>query len=457
MPLPRAVIAALFVLIVSAGCAARQADPPRAATSALYRDMPAPVPGTPSDEAGRGIAAVPEPKGIITLRDAAALAIAHNPDLAAASWEVAAREAGTRQAGVRPNPALEFEAEEFGGPGERRRFEAAEVSVRLSQVLELGAKRAKRVRMASLDRNLSEWDREILRLDTLTGVAKAFIDVVAAQELHALARENLETAGALHSAAAERVKAGKVPPLEESRARAELAAARIESERTARELADARAALAASWGGTNPVFESARGSLEGIVPVPSVDAEKILASGPDMARLDAYVERQAAAVEVEKSHRIPDVTVTGGGMRFNDEGANAVVAGLSVPVPLFDRNRGNVDGERANLAKAREERRSGLVAAHVRVLGVLRELSSACAQASALSADVIPAAKSAFDAASEGYRAGKYSGLDVLEARRAYIAAKKEIIWALASYHKAAADIERLAGMPLEEIFTTTR
>jgi len=343
MPLPRAVIAALFVFVLSAGCAARHAEPPRASISALHRDMPAPVPGKPTDDAGRGFAASTEPAGVITLRDAIALAVAHNPDLAAASWEAAAQEAGSRQAGARPNPELEVEAEEFGGPGERRRFEGAEVSVRLSQVLELGAKRAKRMRAAVLDRDISEWDREIVRLDTLTGVTKAFIDVIAAQERETLARERLELAGALHAAAAERVGAGKVPPLEESRARAELAAARIGSETASRELADARAALAASWGGTAPVFESAKGSLEGIAPVGAADAEKVLASGPDMARRAVILERHAAAVEVEKSRRIPDVTVTGGGMRFTDSDENAVVAGVSAPLPLFDLNRGNVD------------------------------------------------------------------------------------------------------------------
>ena len=152
-----------------------------------------------------------------------------------------------------------------------------------------------------------------------------------------------------------RTVVGKVPPLEESRARAELAAARI-GLNGSRELPTRRAA--ASWR-NGPVFESAKGSLEGITPVGAADAEKVLASGPDMARRAVILERHAAAVEVEKSRRIPDVTVTGGGMRFTDSDENAVVAGVSAPLPLFDLNRGNVDMERAHLAKAEEGRRTG--------------------------------------------------------------------------------------------------
>ncbi len=168
------------------------------------------------------------------------------------------------------------------------------------------------------------------------------------------------------------------------------------------------------------------------------------------------MERHAAAVEVEKSRRMPDVAITGGGTRFMAGDENAVVAGLTVPVPLFDRNRGNVDMERARLAKAREERRAESVAVRKSLLRGCRDLASAYEQAIALSTDVIPAARSAFDAAIEGYRAGKYSYLDVLETRRAYIEARVQAIGALAAYHGAAADIERLTGEPLDTVLKTT-
>ncbi len=168
MPLRYAVIAALLMFVSFAGCAARRAEPPHAMSSALWSDVPAPAPKAISAAADPGTAPFPEPRGAITLRDAVTLAVAHNPDPRRASWETVVQDAGVLQAGARPNPEIEFEAEEFGGHMNAG-FRFREVSVRLSQVLELGAKRAGRMRAASLDRTLSGWDYEIRRLDTLAG------------------------------------------------------------------------------------------------------------------------------------------------------------------------------------------------------------------------------------------------------------------------------------------------
>jgi cobalt-zinc-cadmium efflux system outer membrane protein len=63
-----------------------------------------------------------------------------------------------------------------------------------------------------------------------------------------------------------------------------------------------------------------------------------------------------------------------------------------------------------------------------------------------LQRDVLPGAKSAYDAATVGFENGKFNFLEVLDAQRTYFAAKSQYLKALAEAHRAAADIDRVLG-----------
>ena len=79
------------------------------------------------------------------------------------------------QAGALPNPALATEVEDFAGSGDRRGFRGSQTTLSFAQLFELGGKRAKRRRVASLERDLAAWDFEAARLSVLTETTKAFI------------------------------------------------------------------------------------------------------------------------------------------------------------------------------------------------------------------------------------------------------------------------------------------
>ncbi|MHC4682264.1 MAG: TolC family protein, partial [Planctomycetota bacterium] len=119
---------------------------------------------------------------MMTLPRALSLALMHNPVLKAFSWEVRASEARALQASLWPNPELDVEVEEVGGAGDRSGFDGAETTVQLSQFIELGDKRGKRTKVASLENDISQWDYEARRLDVFTSVVKAFTETLAAQE-----------------------------------------------------------------------------------------------------------------------------------------------------------------------------------------------------------------------------------------------------------------------------------
>jgi outer membrane protein, heavy metal efflux system len=440
-------IAPLGVALVLAlyGCAteghAAQRRPPE--KEAQYR--------APSEPPGAPMTAAEEPRGPLSLREVLRLTLLRNPELAAFASERRAAEARTLQAGVLPNPALTAELENVGGTGATTRgVRSAEATIQLSQLIELGGKRAKRLRLAGLEQELTGWDYEAKRLDVLTEATKAFVEVLAADEGRALATELLRLAEQVQRTAAERVKAGKVSPVEEVRARAATASARLTVEHARHASHAARKRLAASWGSTTPVFERLSGSLSPIAPVPSAEAlEALLQKNPDIARWAAEMEARRAEVAVARSKAVPDLTVSGGVRYFQDTEETAFVVGVSLPLLFFDRNQGGIREAHARLAKAEHARR----AAEVRVLTALSDayqrLTATAHGVAVFRNEVLPAAEQAFHATQEGYRQGKFGFLEVVDAQRSFFETRGQYLEALATYHKAVAEIERVSGAGL--------
>lgn len=392
----------------------------------------------------------PEPTGGITLAEALSLALTRNPGLASFSLEVRAADAQTLQAGLRPNPELSVEAENLLGTGGRSGFDGAETTLRIGQRVELAGKRPKRARVASLERDLAAWDYEARKADVLAETVKSFVEVLEGQERVVLTEELLRLAERISDVVSQRVEAGKVSPVEETRAGVVLANSRIEVEGARRALEAARKRLALAWGSRAPAFERAVGRLEPVGRVPP-DEEPAggLSGNPDVARWETELERRRAGVELQQANRIPDITLEGGLRDLRETGDRAFIVAGSIPVPLFNRNQGEILAARHRLAKARAGRAWAEANVRAAVAEAYRSLSTAAAEVEALRTVVIPGAQSAFEAAGEGYRQGKFGFLDVLDAQRTLFEARGRYITALAACHKALVDLQRAtAGLP---------
>jgi len=396
---------------------------------------------------------IKEPTGVITLRQTLAQALLKNPGLAAFSWEIRAGEARTLQAGLLPNPELEAELEQFGGTNQYTAFDGAQTTIMLSQLIPLAGKISKRVKTASLERDLAGWDYEIKRLDVLTETTKAFVAVLAAQEQLALSDELVHLSEQVLDTVSKRVKAGKVSPLQQTKAEVVLSTGRIQLGGAKRNLKAARNRLAAAWNSTSPAFEKVEGRLDTIKPIPSADQlAGLVSQNPDIVRWITEIELRGAALELEKAMVFPDPTVSAGMQRFEESSESGFAVGISIPLPLFDRNQGGVLEAHYKQVQAVKWRRDAEVRARTAFVKAYQDLSFFYMEATALKSDVLPAAQSAFDAASEGYRYGKFGYLDVLDAQRTLFETKGHSIEAMLAYHQAVADVERLIGAGLDSV-----
>jgi cobalt-zinc-cadmium efflux system outer membrane protein len=389
-----------------------------------------------------------EPAGVLTLADAAALAVARSPELRAFTSEIRAAEARALQAGARPNPELSLSVENFSGtlPGS----DASEVTLSLGQLLELGGDRGARIDAALAERSVAARDFEARRAAVLAEVVERYLRALAADQIAALGAEALGTAEEIAESVARRVQAGASSRAELTRAEVEVARARLEVSIAEQDQALSRALLASSWGESSPRFRTLSGGLERSVAAPDLDSllARVEAS-PAVSRWDLEIRVSEQRLRVARAERVPNVDLGGGVRRLTEFDDWTLVAGLTVPLPLFDRNRGGIEEARASVERAgasrdhaRTARRLEVIAAHGRIIRDLLRLE-------ALREAVLPGAERALGEIDAGYREGRFGSLDLLDARRTLTTVRRDEIETLLDLHLTATEIERLAGGPL--------
>jgi cobalt-zinc-cadmium efflux system outer membrane protein len=377
----------------------------------------------------------------LTLPAAIALALQRNPELKIAARDIEISAGLLNQAGVRPNPELSLQSE---GLQKNNRT----TTIVLNQALELSGKRPARIAAAERERDVANADLALRRTEVRALVVAAFFDALTAEQRLQLAEASQGLAQSVTDAAARRVLAGKVSPLEETRAKVAQAGASIELRQAASAMALARQRLTAIWGGSGPQWDRLAVPAEALMTYPSLpQLLSRLNTAPQMMRSRLEIVRQQSQVDVELSRRIPDLTVSVGSQRDEQARRTQAIIGLSVPLPLFNRNQGNVLSALRKTDKARDE----LAAVETRLASELEQawlrLQATRDELAILRSTILPGAQSAFDAASQGFALGKFNFLDVLDAQRTLFQSKSHYLSALAESHRASVDIERLVGV----------
>ena len=396
---------------------------------------PGPAVGERAPQSAAAAAAEP-----LSLAKAIELALEGNPEVAAAKRQWEATEGQVLQGRSRPNPELAYSLEDT-------RSKTRTQSWQLNLPVELGGKRAARTKAAEKTREQAQAQLAELQATVRANVAAAYFDVLTAQERLVLARDSAALAKSSTDTVSKRVAAGKVSPVEESKARVAEAGVRVELAQAASEQRNALSRLFALLGRIDAPYTVLEGKAENLPSVPSLaDLQPLISSAPGVVLARIEVDRRKALTALEQSKRVPDVTVSVGMQRSNETQRNVLLFGVSVPLPIFDRNQGNLLEALKLEDKARDELQAATVRMHSEVAQARERLSTITAEVQSLQQDVLPGAKSAYDAATIGFENGKFNFLEVLDAQRTYFTAKSQYLKALGEAHRAAADIDRLLG-----------
>ncbi len=398
--------------------------------------------GTPS--------APDEPSGTISLRQAVALALVRHPELAAYSKDIRIADAQKLQAGLKPNPVVDLSLEDIVGSGGYNGFDQSQNTLQLSQLFELGDKRATRVRAAETERVSVQWDYQTKRLQIAATTVAAFVDVLAAQRRLIQMKETQALAEKFAPAAQKRVDAGRASPVEVTRANVVTASAKIAVEQQEGQLTVSRKRLAALWGSTKPRFSDAVGDLDQVRDLPTLTtATGRLEKNPLLARGDAEITSREAKLAVEQAKRHPDLTVSAGVRQYSETKDVGAVLGFSLPWPLFNRNQGNIAEAQAQIEKARDLRTATKVQLSTSLAIAYEQMENAKIQITSYRASVLPQVEEAYKLTNEGYENGRFGYLEVLDAQRTLSEARQRQLESLIQYHKAVAEIEGLTGQAL--------
>lgn len=385
----------------------------------------------------------------LTLGTALQRALAASPRLTAAERDVGIATGQRIQAGALINPEIGYEQDNSFGSGKYRGTKSAETTLQISQLFELFGKRDARIAAGEAAIETAAIQRKAARLEILSETAIAFLSVLGLQRRIQILDEQVAAIDKITPLLQRRVDAGASSPAETGRAEVASALVKADRERVRAALASARRELAILMGDPVPKFASVSGRLDATGRPPSFEAVvAAIDANPQLMRWTAVYAQRNAELLLARLKPYPDVRVAAGWRHYNETNDDAVRLTLSVPIPVFDQNQGNILSAQESLAKTRAEReanRNTLIVlagrAYDSLQGALRELA-------VLRETALPKSRQAADAISEGYGQGRFSLLEVLDAQASVVQARLREQEAQQNFHVAIATIEGLVGNP---------
>ena len=377
----------------------------------------------------------------LTLSDVLARTIDFDPTARAGAARIRAAEAHLDQAGTRPNPVLGVEMEDFGGSGNYSRFDETSTTLYYEELWERGGKRKARTDVAGAELTLAQRRKTTGSLDLAAEVQTAWVEALAAQEAAALAEEQFATAKRMEREFRHRADRALDPQFAYERIRATTAQAEIAHERAVLNAQAARESLASYWGGTGD-FQLDRAPFVEL----STDGE-VKENSTDIELLRAAREAAAARVRLEKAHGVQDVSLRAGLRHFSADDDVAMIFGVSIPLGVYDTNRGNIERAQAEqlaaeidiaATRARREREIARLAA---------SRATTAKEVRRIDTEVLPGLERAVALVREGFNRGgtAFTLLEVTEAHRALTEARSRRIELLRRFHLDGARLDRLS------------
>ena len=372
------------------------------------------------------------------------LALERNPMIASAQSVIAQNEGRRIEAGAYPNPTITVQTADAAlrDPSTGRRM--GERAMSLSQPLEWPGKRAARQDAAEAGFAGATVGLEESKLNLIAEVKTAFYDLLLAERTVDLLQQNLEIVQEVARIVKARVRSGEGPQFESVKADVEVLKAKQEMTKAKNavrvKLVGLDTLTAGALGPRYKVqgdFRSIRDHLD-----PEQMATRDLSQHPTLKRQGKLVEQAEFTVSKERQSRMPDVTLFGGYAR--EVGREAVIAGMSVPTPLWYRQQGHIATalgtqrkEEAELIRARNDL-TRAINQHA------REAETAQDQILVYEEGLLKQAQEALRIAQLSFRQGATSLLDVLDAQRVqrqitvdYNLARFELSLALTRFERA--------------------
>jgi len=391
----------------------------------------------------------------LTLQDAIKSTLQHNPQLAGYEFRTQALAGEQQTAALKPQLKLSTHLENVAGSGDFKGLDASEITLSLSSVIELGSQRDARLGLVTARQQQLASSQRVFTLDLLTQVTQQFIAIAAAQEQLKLLQQNQQLAQENVTSLAKQVQVGRTPEAELLRAKASLARATIDVQKTQQQLKSERVKLSAFWTSspasisalTFSQVEADLFSLPPLVPLPTLISK--LDTNPDLAVLGDEVYLRAAELKQAQAERKANIEWNAGVRRLQVSDDSALVLGVTMPLGSANRAAGAITTASANQAGAEQEQSATRIKLHSQLISLHGTYEQALAEVNSLRSDVLPLLKQALRATADGFQQGRYSYLELNLAQRELLNEQLALIDSAARAYELSADIERITGAAL--------
>ncbi|GJQ50691.1 heavy metal RND efflux outer membrane protein, CzcC family [Candidatus Kuenenia stuttgartiensis] len=388
----------------------------------------------------------------LTIEDAVNIAINNNPIIMSKKHTVGAAQGKIKQAQLMPNPEITLLTEEI--PTEEIGLNQSQNMVSLSQKLEIGGKRGLRTDVAKKEKNILSFDVQTTIWNITAQTKKAFFDLLTAQDELNLAKKTVEIAMSLKNLSDKKFKVGDISKLGVLKAEVELSNAKTTVVEAERNMFNATKRLQTVMGTTGA-------PLQKLVPIPVTDApllklEKLeelsLKNYPELQAQKSIVNLSLLKVKEAKRKMIPDIDVSIGYKRLSATDDDTIQAGISLPLPFFNRNQGNIIEAKELSHKSKDDE----AAARNKLLLQLDNAYSMYASTRELVRSfidtIVPQAEESLKMSKQGYEHGEFDFLEVLDAQRTLVTANVSYLKALNDLFTSITEIERLVGVKISDI-----
>lgn len=370
-------------------------------------------------------------------------ALSSAPVLIEQQANVSAERAVANQARAWPNPRLDALSENLSAPSADGNSQR-QTTYTLTQTLEIGGKR--RARLDASDRRVlaAEARDQQIRIAFAADLAVSYAAAEAAQARQLLADESVNSANTDLRAAQALVANGKEAQLRLAQARASVAAAQSVARAASADRIQMLETLSAMVG----ISTGYTGVTTSLLALASPEKENpALEESESPVLIRARAERDAigADVGVEQKRWIPDLGLSVGVRDYAWSNSNGYVAGLSVSIPLFDRNRNGIEAARQRVLAA-DARLAAVALESVAIKRTAKAQLIAARQRLQAASEGELAADEAYRLGRFGYDAGRTSLMELLLIRRALTEAKLSTIEARLAHVKAMAALSQANG-----------
>jgi cobalt-zinc-cadmium efflux system outer membrane protein len=378
-------------------------------------------------------------------------AVQHNLPLIAQRFDIATADADLLTARQYPyNPTLAVNGDIFPHPGKLAPGEK-NYNASLTMPLELGGKRSARTEVATHGRASVAHAVEDAVRNLLLTVREAYYDALYARASLDLATETLASLDSVASLNSIRLRAKDISESELMRSEVAALQQRIEVQNSQLDYRKALIAVLAATG--RPSADSAfsvEGNLSRMPDTLAMSQEdaRAFASAhrPDLLQLEEQCDEAESNLQLQQALSVIDVNV--GGYYSNQIGQNFTGLSLSVPLPLFSRNQGEIEKARVRVEQAKAQLAAARRQIDLEVEAAYRDFQSRKAIVQQMQDGIITRARAVQRTVEYSYTRGGTSILDFLEAQRTFNETMKSYFSALASMHKSSAALHAAVNRP---------